>query len=164
MASSSAKPRRPKPVNYGKRRTLRFGDAEEAAVESLRLALSKSRGKKVGFSEAHRMLLTENEKAARVLAGQPEKWISTEAVELPAELWDALTQCGNALSHSRGSLYNISRKVNFDQEPVTRNEVSAAFDAVQASKETVAALEARLAAFMDTLSSGAAAQDDTGAA
>src|SRR5699024_12129541 len=90
---------------------LRFGDGEEAAVESLRLALSKSRGKKVGFSEAHRLLLTENEKAARVLAGQPESWIRTETVELPDELTTTLRDCWNALSHSRGSLYGILRKV-----------------------------------------------------
>lgn len=162
--TATKKPRRPKPVNYGKRRTLRFGDAEEAAVESLRLALSKSRGKKVGFSEAHRLLLTENEKAARLLAGRPEEWTRTETVEVPAELWDALTECRNAVVHSRGSLYGILRKVNFDEGPITRDETRAAFEALEESKAAVARMEARLEAFVTTSSSGAAAQDDPEAA
>lgn len=163
--TATKKPRRPKPVNYGKRRTLRFGDDEEAAVESLRLALSKSRGKKVGFSEAHRLLLTENEKAARVLAGQPESWIRTETVELPDELITTLRDCWNALSHSRGSLYGILRKVNgLEDEPFTRDEARAALEALDESKAAVARMEARLEAFVTTSSSGAAAQDDHEAA
>lgn len=161
MASSSAKYRRPKPVNFGKRRTLRLGEAEESAVEALRRRLVKARGRNVGFSEAHRLLLTENEKSARLLAGQPEEWTSTKTIELPAELNETLRDCWNALVHSRGSFYGILRKVNgVDDGLFTRDEARAAFEAIEESKATVARMEERLELFVSTYSSGAAAQDD----
>lgn len=165
MASSSAKYRRPKPINFGKRRTLRLGEAEESAVEALRQKLAKSRGKSVGFSEAHRLLLTENEKSARLLAGQPEEWTSAETVELPEELSDTLRSCWNALVHSRGSLYAILRKVNgVDDGPFTREEARDALESIDESKAAVARMEERLELFVTTYWSGAAAYDDPEAA
>lgn len=165
MASSSAKYRRPKPVNFGKRRTLRLGEAEESAVEALRQKIAKARGKSVGFSEAHRLLLTENEKSARLLAGQPEEWTSTETLEVPAELNETLRDCWNALSHSRGSMYGILRKVNgVDDGPFTRDEAREALAAIDESKAAVARMEERLELFVTSYSSGAAAYDDPEAA
>jgi hypothetical protein len=148
-------------VNYGRRRTLRLGVAEEAAVARMRAALAKSRRvpvEQVDFSEAVRLLLVENEKAARVLAGQPESWTPSQAVDLPAEAWDAITDCRNRLSHSQGSLYNISRKLNFDDGPVTRAEVLAAFEANQEAKASHARLEELLVRFVEGMSDAAGAE------
>jgi len=145
----SRKHRRPKPVNFGTRRALRLGPAEEAAVASMRSSLAKTRGvdaDDVKFSDALRLLLVGNEKAARVLAGQPETWTSSRTVELPLELWDGLSECRNRLSHSQGSLYNMSRKLNFDQG-VSPAELRDAFLAVQESKDAIARMEAALVEF-----------------
>lgn len=157
---SSRKPRRPKPVNYGTRRALRFGEAEEAAVAAMRAALAKSRridAAQVSFSEAHRLLLVDAERAARILAGQPEAWTSSRSVEVPIELWDGLSECRNRLSHSQGSLYTIMRKLNFD-EAVTPDEVRAAFVAVQSSKAAVERMEAVLVEMVSTLEAEADAE------
>ncbi|OYO00737.1 hypothetical protein CGZ95_08935 [Enemella evansiae] len=154
------KPRRPKPVNFGKRRTLRLGEAEDAAVEHMRAALARNRGVRTGdvdYSEALRLLLVENYKSAMVLAGEPEAWPTPTTVELPAELWDGLTECRNRLAHSQGSLYTVMRKLNFD-ETVRRDEVRAAFVAVQESKEAVARLESRMVAFVTGTSAVADAE------
>ncbi len=103
----SRKRRRPKPVNYGTRRALPLGPAEESAVASMRSSLAKTRGidsDDVKFSDALRLLLVGNEKAARVMAGQPETWTASRTVGLPMELWDCLADCRNRLSHAQGSL------------------------------------------------------------
>lgn len=163
MAGPARKPRRPKPVNFGKRRALRLGADEEAAVAAMRAALAKNRGtdaEQVPFSEGLRLLLTENIKAAQVLAGQPGAWALSQSVDVPAELWDGLTDCHNRLSHSQGSLYTILRKLNFD-ETVTKDEVRVAFEAVQESKTAVARMEDRLVSFVTTASAAAAAEADT---
>lgn len=147
---SSRKLRRPKPVNFGKRRTVRLGEDEERAVSAMQAALAKVRGvdaTKIDFSEALRLLLGENEKSARILAGQPEAWSQPATVTIPDELWDGLTACQRALSHSQGSLYVILRKLNFGDD-LTKDEVVAAFDAVQESKAAVARMEAALEAFL----------------
>lgn len=162
MPTTPTKTRRPKPVNYGKRRTLRLGAREEDAVAAMRTALAKSRGvatDDVDYSEALRLLLVENRKSAMVLAGRPESWPTSTAIELPSELWDALTECRNRLAHSQGSLYTVMRKLNFD-EHVTRDEVREAFTAVQESKVTVARIEARMVEFVTTMSAAAAAEAD----
>jgi len=160
---SGAKTRRPKPVNYGKRRTLRLGVAEEIAVDQMRTALAKSRGvpvEKADFSEAVRLLLVGNEKAARIMAGQPEFWTTSQMVELPLDLWDGLTECRNRLSHSQGSLYNISRKLNFDDGPVTRGEMLAAFEAHQEAKTSLIRLEELMVRFVSDMSDAALAESD----
>lgn len=159
----NVKPRRPKPVNFGKKRTLRLGVAEEAAVHQLRAALAKNRNmsvENVEFSEAVRLLLVENIKAAKILAGHPEAWPTSTTVDLPAELWDGLTDCRNRLSHSQGSLYTIVRKLNFNDGPVTTDEVRKAFAAVQDSKEIVDRFEARMVDFVTDMSDVAGAESD----
>lgn len=157
------KPRRPKPVNYGIRHTLRLGHAEEAAVHQLRAALAKNRNVSVGnveFSETVRLLLVENIKAAKVLAGHPEAWPTSTTVDLPAEIWDAVTEAGNRLSHCQGSLYNISRKLNFEDGPVTSSEVRAAFEANQQARASHARLEELMVGLVTELSAAAAAEAD----
>lgn len=157
---STTKTRRPKPMNHPLRKTLRFDEHVADAVEQMRRALARVRRvpvEKVDFSEAVRLLLVENVKAARVLAGQPEAWPSSRSVELPAELWDQLTDCRNRLSNSRGSIYTIMRKINF-HENVTRDEVRDAFEAVQESKRAVERMEERLVVFVQEASAAAAAE------
>ncbi|MDQ0648604.1 hypothetical protein QFZ53_002800 [Microbacterium natoriense] len=159
---TTRKLRRPKPVNYGTRRALRFGEAEEAAVAAMRAALAKSRRvdpSQVSFSEAHRLLLIDAERAARLLAGQPEAWTSARTVEVPMELWDGLSECRNRLSHSQGSLYVILRKLNFN-EGATPEDVRAAFAAVQSSKAAVERMEAALVEMLGTLEAEADAEAD----
>lgn len=154
--STQKKSRRPKPINFGKKRTLRLGAAEEDAIEQMRVALAKSRGVKVGdvdFSEATRILLVENLKSAMVLAGKAEAWPTSSTVDLPQALWDLLTDCRNRLSHSQGSLYTIMRKLNFDED-VTPTEVDEALEAVRESKAAVARIEDRLVEFVTEASAG----------
>lgn len=159
---TTRKPRRPKPVNYGRQRALRLGEAEEAAVAGMRAALAHSRRvdpSQVSFSEAHRVLLVDNERAARILAGQPAAWTSSRSVEVPIELLDGLIECRNRLSHSQGSLYTVMRKLNFD-EAVTPDEVRAAFVAVQSSKAAVERMQAALVEMVSTLEAETDAEAD----
>lgn len=159
---SMTKPRRQKTKNLGTHCNLRLGQAEEDAVTAMRTALAQVRGvdvKAVPFSQALRLLITENEKAARVLAGQPEAWTAPGTAEIPDEIWEGLTECRNRLSHSQGSLYGILRKLNFNEGPVTRDEFRAAFEAVRDSKSAVARMEDRLLRFVEDDPSAAAAQD-----
>lgn len=160
------KPRRPKPLNYGSQRAVRLGVRHEEAVTAMRQALAKIRGvgiSKVSFSEGLRLLLDENEKAARIIAGEPESWTPSQTVALPLELWNGLTECRNRLSHSQGSLYTIMRKLNFDED-VDRDQVRAAFSAMNESKAAVARMEATLVAFVDLTSAGAEAKANDEAA
>ncbi|WP_218220430.1 hypothetical protein [Nesterenkonia sp. Act20] len=104
---------------------------------------------KVPFSEGLRLLLTANEKTARVMAGQPEQLATASTfVDVPADLWNGLTECQNRLSHSQGSLYTVMRKLNFN-EGITGDEVRAAFTAVQESKTAVVRMEERLLDFVE---------------
>lgn len=119
---------RRKPTNYGRHRNLRLGVEEENAVAALQEALSELRGgKSVPFSEALRTLLVENEKAARVMAGQPEALATAGAgtVAVPDEVWESLSDCRNRTSHSQGSLYTIMKKLNVG-DAVTEQEISTA--------------------------------------
>lgn len=142
------KQRRPKPVNYGKKRSLDLGPAEEAAVGELQKAMTRQRGKQVPWAEAARTLWTKNLESARALAEQPEMLAANAAgIDVPTELWNGLADCRNRLSHSQGSLYTVMRKLNFD-EGITKDEVVAAFDAVQESKAAVARMEERLVEFV----------------
>ena len=163
MATAS-KSRRPKPVNFGTQRRIRFGPKEESAVSHLRAALAKNRGveiEKVNFSEAARLLLVENHQTAVELAGRPEAWPTSTLVELPAELWDTLTGCRNALVHARGSMYGILRKSNcVDDGPFTRDEAREALTSIEESKEIIARLEERMVAFVAEASAAADAEAD----
>lgn len=158
---STSKQRRPKALRYGSQRAVRLGDPEEAAVDRMRSALAKQRRVPVDaidFSEALRLLLGDNERAARVLAGQPEAWTPSRLVEIPAELWNGLNECRNAVVHSRGSMYAILRKVNLDEGLVTRAEILSAFDAVRSSLESLAHMEISLVELVSTLEAAADAK------
>ncbi|MFP3397649.1 hypothetical protein SB749_15065 [Brevibacterium sp. SIMBA_078] len=162
----TSKPRRPKPVNYGTQHAVRLGVRHEEAVAAMQRALAKSRGvdaSKISFSESLRLLLDENEKTARIMSGEPESWSPSQTVAVPLEVWNGLTECRNRLSHSQGSLYTIMRRINFG-EGIGRDEVRAAFGAVQESKAAVARMEAALVSFLDGKSAGAAAKADDEAA
>lgn len=158
---STGKQRRPKSANYTRQRAVRLGDPEETAVGRMRTALAKQRRVPVDaidFSEALRLLLGDNERAARILAGQPEAWTPSRIVEVPAELWNGLNECRNAVVHARGSMYAILRKVNFDEGPVTRAEMLAAFDAVRSSLESLEHMEISLVELVGTLEAAADAK------
>lgn len=163
MATAS-KSRRPKPVNFGTQRRIRFGPKEESAVSHLCAALAKNRGveiEKINFSEAVRLLIVENHETAMELAGRPQAWPTSTTVELPAELWDMLTESRNALVHARGSMYGILRKSNgVDDGPFTRNEAREALLAIEESKEIVARLEERMVTFVTEASAAADAEAD----
>lgn len=159
MGSAKSK-RRPKPVRFPLRSTLRYDAAFAEPVAEMRRAIARRRGVdlgKVDFSTAVRALMGDRYEAASLLAGQPEAWPGAGAIELPRELWDALTECRNRLSHSQGSLYNISRKLNLG-ETISLDEARAAFQAVQASKQAVTRMEQHLVAFVTGASDAAGAK------
>lgn len=163
MGAAKSK-RRPKPVRFPLRSTLRYDAAFAEPVAEMRRAIARRRGVdlgKVDFSTAVRALMGDRYEAASLLASQPEAWHAAGAVELPPELWDALTECGNRLSHSQGSLYNISRKLNFG-ETISVDEARAAFQAVQASKQAVTRMEQHLVAFVTGASDAAGAKSAAG--
>ncbi|PWD52044.1 hypothetical protein C8046_16730 [Serinibacter arcticus] len=131
-------------------------------MHRMRQALAHNRGVEVdavSFSEAVRGLLVDRDQAARELAGQPGSWPTSRTIEVPADLWDGLTDCRNRLSHSQGSLYTIMRKLNFDAE-VTNEEVREAFEAVQASKRAVTGMEDLLVHFVQGATDAAVAKSD----
>lgn len=169
------KQRRAKPVRLPLRATLRYDEKVASAVDDLRRAVAKHRGISVtrtddegrhvyrqalSFSRAIRMLVVENERAARLLAGAPQEWPTSQRVDLPQPFWDVLTGCDNRLSHAQGSLYGILRKVNFDQGPVTREEFGEAFAAVADAKEALQRLEAETLERLDDLSAGDGPAED----
>ena len=163
MGAAKSK-RRPKPVRFPLRSTLRYDAAFAEPVAEMRRAIARRRGVDIGrvdFSTAVRALMGDRYEAASLLAGQPEAWSAAGVVELPRELWDALTECRNRLSHSQGSLYNISRKLNFG-ETISVDEARAAFQAVHASKQAVTRMEQHLVAFVTGASDAAGAKSAAG--
>lgn len=158
MHTTKAKPRRSKPVNQDKRKTLRYDRAVEDAVARLQRAAARN-GTQLDFSKAVRTLIVDGFSAARALSVDPSAWPQSQTVDLPAELWEAITECRNRLSHSQGSLYTIMRKLNFD-ESVDAAEVREAFTAVQESRGAVERIEARMVAFLTQESDEAGAKSD----
>lgn len=159
MPKQQTSKRRPKPVNQTLRKTLRYDRAVADAVDHLQREVAKNDGvnlaavdaagvpeytKNLDFSKAIRMLVVENHKAAKQLAGKPEAWPEAQAVELPIQIWDGLTACRNHLSYSQGSLYVMLRKVNFDEGEISSDEFREAYEAVIESKQSVARMEAML--------------------
>lgn len=162
MGAANSK-RRLKPVRFPLRTTLRYDAAFAKAIDEMRRALARRDRvdiSTVDFSSAVRALVGDRYTAAALLAGRPEAWPSANAVELPRGLWDGLTECRNRLSHSQGSLYAMMKKLNFD-ESISRDEVRAAFDAVQESKQSLARMEQRLVAFVTASPDAAAAESGT---
>lgn len=148
----AAQAQRRKPTKYGRHRNLRLGVDEENAVAAMREALAEVRGgKSVPFSEALRILLVENGKAARVMAGQPEALASGGAasVAVPDEVWESLTDCRNRTTHSQGSLYTIMKKLNFG-DAVTKQQVAEAARDVKESKEAILRMEELLIEFVES--------------
>lgn len=148
----AAQAQRRKPTKYGRHRNLRLGVDEENAVAAMREALAEVRGgKSVPFSEALRTLLVENEKRARVMAGQPEALASGGAasVAVPDEVWESLSDCRNRTSHSQGSLYTIMKKLNFG-DAITKQQVAEAARDVKESKEAILRMEELLIEFVES--------------
>ncbi|MDR8019233.1 hypothetical protein [Nesterenkonia aerolata] len=150
----AAQAQRRKPTKYGRHRNLRLGVDEENAVAAMREALAEVRGvafDDVDWAEAVRILLVENEKAARVMAGQPEALATAGAasVAVPDEVWESLTDCRNRTSHSQGSLYTIMKKLNFG-DAVTKQQVAEAARDVKESKEAILRMEELLIEFVES--------------
>jgi hypothetical protein len=160
MSAATVKKRRPKPVRFPLRSTLRYDDEFLMLVERMRRAVARQRRvdvESIDFSTAVRTLVVKQFEAASALADQPTAWPVSNIVELPAELWDAVTQCRNALANSRGSLYVILRKLNFEEHVVT-DELRQAFADVAASKVAVERMDESLIAFVTTEADAAAAE------
>lgn len=150
----AAQAQRRKPAKYGRHVNLRIGVDEVNAVDAMREALAEVRGvaaDKVAFAEALRILLVENEKAARVMAGQPEALATAGAatVAVPDEVWESLTDCRNRTSHSQGSLYTIMKKLNFGAA-ITKQQVAEAARDVKESKEAILRMEELLIEFVES--------------
>ena len=134
--SDAAQPRRERKRTgtLSKQRTLRFGAAEEAAIEAVRSALSKTRGKKVGFSEAHRVLLLDKEEAARIEAralamGSAPVGDSADVVEALEKLAEEAAQLRMQVARVGGNLNQVSRRLN-SGENVSDSEIAEALQAV----------------------------------
>ena len=148
-SSDEAKPKRARKRTgtLSKQRTLRFGAAEEAAIEAVRAALSKTRGTAVGFSEAHRMLLLDKEEAARVEARAAAMGTAGATVVDVAELREALDDLAGEVSALRvqvarvgGNLNQVARRLNTG-DAVGVAEVSEALRAVASLRRAADALD-----------------------
>ncbi|MBN8423119.1 MobC family plasmid mobilization relaxosome protein [Microbacterium esteraromaticum] len=157
--ASEATPRRPrkKAVNFAKRRTLRFSDDEERAVEDVRRALARSSGRdleEVTFSEALRLLITDKEGAAEVEARAlaierrgPET-TSWGLADISDRLGYELGPIRNHIAHIGGNLNQIAKRLNLGYV-VTAAELSAALDAVAELRKVPGDIEQRIARLVD---------------
>lgn len=157
--ASEAKPRRPrkKAVNFAKRRTLRFSDDEERAVEDVRRALAASSGRdleEVTFSEALRLLITDKEGAAQVEARalaierrSPES-MTWGLADISDRLGYELGPIRNHIAHIGGNLNQIAKRVNTG-DPVTAAELTRALQAVAELRQVPDDIERRIARFVD---------------
>lgn len=130
---------RKKTAALTKQRTLRFGQAEEEAVESVRSAMSTTRGKPVGFSEALRLLILDKEGTAeveaRALAMSSGNGAGV-AVDITAAV-EALDRCAEIVSEFRvqvgrlgGNVNQIARNLNRHHD-VPPQEVRATLAAIR---------------------------------
>lgn len=153
--ASEATPRRrrKKAVNYAKRRTLRFSDDEERAVEDVRRALAKSSRrdlKEVTFSEALRLLITDKPAVAEVeaMALAIEHGTADDSnwglFAVSDRLGYELAWIRNHVAHIGGNLNQIAKRLNMGDR-VTSKEVSAALDAVAEMKALPDHFERRIA-------------------
>lgn len=145
--SDAAKPKRvrKRTGTLSKQRTLRFGAAEEAAIEAVRSALSKTRGKKVSFSEAHRVLLLDKEEAARIEAralamGSGPVGDSADVVAALEKLAEEAAQLRMQVARVGGNLNQVSRRLN-SGEDVPAVDVSEALSAVAALRYSAKKLD-----------------------
>jgi len=153
--ASAATPRRrrKKAVNYAKRRTLRFSDDEERAVDDVRRALAKSSRRdleEVTFSEALRLLITDKPAVEDVEA----RALLIERNEGVASSWDLAgisDRLGYELGPIRlhisrigGNVNQIAKRLN-GRDTVARAEVSEALQAVASLKTVPDDIERRIA-------------------
>lgn len=145
--SDAAQPKRERKRTgtLSKQRTLRFGAAEEAAIEAVRSALSKTRGKKVGFSEAHRVLLLDKEEAARIEAralamGSAPVGDSSDVVTALEKLAEEAASLRMQVARVGGNLNQVSRRLN-SGENVSAVDVSEALSAVAALRYSAKKLD-----------------------
>ncbi|WP_104132311.1 plasmid mobilization relaxosome protein MobC [Cryobacterium sp. M91] len=152
--ASGATPKRPrkKAVNFAKRRTLRFSDSEERAVENVRRALAKSSGRDIAdvtFSEALRLLITDKIGTAEIEAqalAMERHGVSPGAnlASMSDRLGYELGPIRNFLSHISGNVNQIAKRLNKD-DPVTAAEVSNALEGVAEMKAMPDEIERRIA-------------------
>lgn len=157
--ASEATPRRPrkKAVNFAKRRTLRFSDDEERAVDDVRRALAKSSGRNLGevtFSEALRLLIVDKEGAAEVEA----RALAIERNGPDATAWglaDISDRLGyelgpirNEIARIGGNLNQIAKRLNMG-DAVRPVELSAALRAVAELHDVPDDIERRIARLVD---------------
>ncbi|SDS55467.1 hypothetical protein [Microterricola viridarii] len=153
--ASEATPKRPrkKAVNFAKRRTLRFSDDEERAVEDVRRALAETSGRDldaVTFSEALRLLITDKLGAAdvesRALAIERSGTASTGwgLHAISDRLGYELGPIRNHAAHLSGNLNQISKRLNMG-DPVIAAEISAALEGVAALRAVPDDIEHRIA-------------------
>lgn len=157
--ASEAMPRRPrkKVVNFAKRRTLRFSDDEERAVDDVRRALAKSSGRdleEVTFSEALRLLITDKEGAADVEAralvierSAPDA-TSWGLADISDRLGYELGPIRNHIARIGGNLNQIAKRLNIGDR-VTRDELSQALEAVAELRQVPDDIERRIAFLVD---------------
>lgn len=156
--SSEAMTRHPrkKPVNFSKRRTLRFGDDEERAVDDVRRALAKSSGRdleEVSFSEALRILILDKEGAAEVEARALAIERNHDVTAWPlAEISDRvgyeLGPIRNHIAHIGGNLNQIAKRLNMG-DAVSAAQLSDALQAVASLRDVPEDIERRLAFSVD---------------
>lgn len=153
--ASEATPRRPrkKAVHFAKRRTLRFSDDEERAVEDVRRALAKSSGRdleEVSFSEALRLLITDRpaveDVEARALviertAGHSASW---SLADVSDRLGYELAPFSNHIARIGGNLNQLAKRVNRG-DAVLRDELLEALRSVSELRDVPVDIERRIA-------------------
>lgn len=157
--ASEASPKRPrkKAVHFAKRRTLRFSDGEERAVDDVRRALAKSSGRdleEVTFSEALRLLITDKVGAAEVEA----KALAIERSGTASADWGLfaisdrlgyeLGPIRNQVARIGGNVNQIAKKLNAGAS-VAPAEITAALEGVAEMRAIPDDIERRIALLVD---------------
>jgi hypothetical protein len=151
-ASEAPKRRRKKAVNFSKRRTLRFSEDEERAVEKTRKALATTSGRdleEVTFSEALRLLITDKIGTAEVEAQAlvMERTGASPVADLAGlseKLGYELGAIRNFVAHISGNLNQIAKRLNTG-DPATSAEVSDALQGVADMRAAPNDIERRIA-------------------
>ncbi|WP_124769130.1 MULTISPECIES: plasmid mobilization relaxosome protein MobC [unclassified Plantibacter] len=153
--ASEATPKRSrkKAVNFTKRRTLRFTDSEERAVDDVRRALATSSGRdleEVSFSEALRLLITDKEATAEVEA----RALAIERAGPDTSRWTLdwvsdrlgyeLSPIRNHVAHIGGNLNQIAKRLNMG-DPVNATQIAEALEGVADMRAVPDDIERRIA-------------------
>jgi hypothetical protein len=157
--ASEAAPKRSrkKAVNFAKRRTLRFSDGEERAVDDVRRALAQSSGRdleEVTFSEALRLLITDKPGVAEVEA----KALAIERSGTASASWGLfaisdrlgyeLGPIRNHVAHIGGNVNQIAKRLNMG-DPVRAAEITAALESIAEMRSVPEDIERRIAVLVD---------------